>query len=140
MSNLIPKIPAAEWELMEVLWVESGLTGAEVHERLEKEDRALKTTNTLLGRLVGRGVLAAERQGRAFRYTPVLERTACVRKESLGFVRRVLRGQWSPLVLQLVEQADLDDKDIAELEKLLAEKRRKTNPRKMAHSTVDSSL
>lgn len=123
MRKKIPKIPAAEWELMEALWREPGLTGVEAHERLGKPDRALKTTNTLLARLVERGVLTATREGRAFRYRPLLKREACVREESAGFVQRVLGGQWSPLVLELVKEAELSDADIAELEALLREKR-----------------
>ena len=123
MEKKVPKIPAAEWEIMEVLWRESALTGAEVHERLTGSGRALKTTNTLLARLVERGALSAEKQGRAFRYRPLLAREACVREESASFIRRVLGGQWSPLVVQLVREAELSDADIAELEALLRAKR-----------------
>jgi len=80
--------------------------------------------NTFLARLVERGVLEAERVGKAYRYTPRVDRVSCVRAESANFVRRVLGGQWSPLVLQLVESADLTETDIEELETLLREKRR----------------
>jgi len=123
MEQKIPKIPTAEWEVMEVLWRRPGLTGSEVHAQLPRRDRKLKTVNTLLARLVERGVLETERIGKAFRYTPLLERETCVRKESAGFVRRILNGQWSPLVLQLVEDADLSPSEIEELEKLLEQKR-----------------
>ena len=124
MKGTIPKIPAAEWEIMEVLWHEPGSTGAEVHQRLTRGDRKLNTVNTLLARLVNRGVLAAERAGRAFRYTPLVDRAACVREESAGFVKRVFAGKWSPLVLHLVEQADLSEAEIAELEQVLEDKRK----------------
>lgn len=127
MEIEIPKIPAAEWEVLEVLWREPGLTGSEVHERLPRPDRKLKTVNTLLGRLVERGVLETRRAGKAFRYTPLLEREACVREESAGFVRRILGGQWSPLMLQLVEQASLSPSDIAELQNLLETKKKAQN-------------
>ena len=130
METEIPRIPAAEWEVMEVLWNEPGLTGTEVHQRLPRQDRKLKTVNTLLARLVERGVLATRRVGKAFRYTPLLEREACVRQESAGFVQRILGGQWSPLVLQLVEQANLSPSDIAELEALLQAKKQTQQRRK----------
>ena len=123
ISKKVPKIPAAEWEIMNVLWSESALTGAEIHKRLTGSGRALKTTNTLLARLVNRGALSAEKKSRAFRYRPLVTREACAREESTSFVRRVLGGQWSPLVVQLVKEAELSDADITELEALLRAKR-----------------
>ena len=60
---------------MEVLWHKSPLTAAEVCERVCGErDWSLATVKTLLARLVQKGAVTAEADGRRYLYSPAIER------------------------------------------------------------------
>ncbi len=93
----IPKISAAEWEVLTVLWDRGAATAPEVHAVLgEGAGWHQKTVNTFLTRLAQKGVLAIRREGKLNIYKPKLTREQCVRRESESFLQRVLpRGDWA---------------------------------------------
>jgi len=114
------RISGAEHEIMEVLWRESPLTAAEVAERApERRAWSIRTVKTLLARLVAKGALSHEEQGRHYLYRPAVVREDYVAGESRRLLDRLFGGRVSPLVAQLAERDDLTDADIAEIEALL---------------------
>lgn len=114
------RISEAEHVVMEVLWDEAPLTAADVSERIDPargwSDRTIKT---MLSRLLGKGVLAHEEDGRRYLYRPVVARADYVAVESRKLVDRLFGGRITPLVAHLAERDALSDKDIAEIEALL---------------------
>jgi BlaI family transcriptional regulator, penicillinase repressor len=117
------RISDAELDLMEVLWATAEpLTSAEIVDRLEDQrDWLPATVKTMLSRLVAKGAVTHEEDGRRFLYSPAIERDAYVGRESRRFVERLFGGRLSPLVARLAEADALDEKDIAEIEALLKE-------------------
>lgn len=129
MPPSIPSISESEWTVASVVWDQDGLTATEIAERLPRDVQwKLKTVNTFLTRLVSKGVLAVERDGRAFRYQALIPRERCVRAESESFLQRVFGGAVAPLLAHFCETADLSDDEIAELRRILKEKA-PTSPR-----------
>lgn len=116
------RISEGEQTVMEVLWDEAPLTAAEVAERIDPargwSDRTVKT---MLGRLLAKGVLAHEEDGRRYLYRPTVARSAYVGKETRRLVDRLFGGRAAPLVAHLAEEEALTPDDIAELEALLKE-------------------
>jgi BlaI family penicillinase repressor len=88
----------------------------------DKRQWSLATVRTLLRRLVNKGALAQESEGKRFIYKPLVSLEECVKRESESFLDRVLGRTPSATVLQLVQKADLTRKDIQELRKILREK------------------
>lgn len=122
----IPKISAAEWEVLTVLWDRGAATAPEVHAVLgEGAGWHQKTVNTFLTRLAQKGVLAIRREGKLNIYKPKLTREQCVRRESESFLQRVFRGATGPLLAHFCEEADLSGEEIAQLQKLLRERAKK---------------
>lgn len=116
------RISDAEHAVMEVLWDEAPLTANTVADRLvTSQDWTLATVKTLLSRLLAKGVLAAESEGRKFLYRPVVARETYVSSESKRLVDRLFGGRLSPLVAQMAAQEALSAQDIAEIEALLRE-------------------
>lgn len=114
------KISRAELDIMNVLWQQNTLTAAEVHERAsKKKDWTLRTVKTLLARLVEKGALKTETEGRRFRYHTVITETDYKTKAAGQFVDRIFSGRAAPLVAHLADSRGLSAEDIAELEKLL---------------------
>lgn len=114
------RIGEAEYAVMEVLWDQSPLTALEVAERVPPE-RAWSpaTVKTMLGRLLAKGVLANEQEGRHYLYRPAVTREAYAAQESKRLVDRLFGGRVTPLVAHLARSDRLSAKDIAEIEAIL---------------------
>jgi predicted transcriptional regulator len=116
------RISEAEYAVMEALWLRSPQTAAEVCDTVcEERGWSMPTVKTLLSRLVAKGALATEPDGRRFLYTPLLERQTYVGGESKRLVQRLFGGRAAPLFAQLAENEALTEEDIAEIERLLRE-------------------
>ncbi|QIL19914.1 BlaI/MecI/CopY family transcriptional regulator [Thermomonas sp. HDW16] len=116
------QISEAESVVMDVLWRRHPL-GAEdvVAELADSRHWQEATIKTLLNRLLNKGAIAAQREGRRYLYSPLLKREAWVLEESRGLLDRLFDGRVAPLVAHFSEQRKLSRKDIAELRKLLEE-------------------
>jgi len=113
-------ISDAESTGMEVLWQRSPLGADEVVAALSGEQAWQEATiKTLLNRLLKKGAISAEAEGRRYRYSPVLTREAWLTQTSRGFLDRLFGGRVAPLVAHFGEQKALTRKDIAELRALL---------------------
>lgn len=118
-----PSISESEWLVASEVWSEEGLTAAEVATRLaDKTAWKQKTVNTFLARLVAKGVLFTQPEGRAFRYFPKIPREQCLRKESESFLQRVFGGAVAPMLAHFCETTDLTDEEVARLRRILNRK------------------
>lgn len=121
------RISEAEWEVMAVVWERKPVAASTVVEVLEdRKQWALATVRTLLRRLVHKGALQQESEGKRYIYTPLISMGECVRQESESFLDRVLGRAPSEAILHLVKRAELSDKDIKELRRILREKENKS--------------
>ena len=110
---------------MEALWTKSPLSAADVCEQVCAErDWTMPTVKTLLSRLVSKGAVATEPDGRRFLYSPLVERADYVGSESKRLVERLFGGRAAPLFAHLAESEALTEQDLAEIEALLKELRR----------------
>jgi BlaI family transcriptional regulator, penicillinase repressor len=118
------RISEAEHNVMEALWQHAPLTATEVAAHMDPQRGwSLQTVKTLLSRLVVKGAIAHEEDGRRYQYRPLIARDTYVAAESSRFVDRLFGGRISPLVAHLAERNALSDADIAEIEALLQELR-----------------
>lgn len=113
-------ISDAESTVMDVLWQRSPRSADEVVAALAgTRDWQEATIKTLLNRLLKKGAIAAETDGRRYRYSPVLTREAWLTQTSRGLLDRLFGGRVAPLVTHFGEQKALSRRDIAELRALL---------------------
>ncbi len=119
------RISEAELAVMEVLWSAGvPLTATEVAQRIETgRDWSDRTVKTMLARLLAKGVLTHEEDGRRYLYRPAVARDRYVAGESRRLVDRLFGGRAAPLVAHLAQGDGLSQDDIAELEALLKELR-----------------
>lgn len=113
-------VSEAESTVMEVLWQHHPL-GAEdiVAELAEANGWAAPTIKTLINRLLNKGAIRAEKDGRRYLYSPVLAREAWIGEQSESLVKRLFGGRVAPLVAHFSEHGRLTKKDIAELRRLI---------------------
>ena len=115
-------ISDAEAMVMEVLWGASPRSAEEVIAALaDSTGWAEPTIKTLLNRLLNKGAISAEKDGRRYLYSPVLRREAWVQQQSEGLLARLFGGQVAPLVAHFSERGQLSAADIAELKRLVSE-------------------
>lgn len=119
----LPKIPESEWLVMRVLWSNGSLTANEVVKELTGKTKwKPKTIKTLITRLMKKGAVKFEKEGRKYRYYPAVSEAECVRMERRSFVRRVYGGTTKPMLAAFLEDAKLSAEDISELRKILEQK------------------
>ena len=110
---------------MNVLWEEAPQTLADLMERVgHAQGWKDKTVHTFLSRLVAKGALQVEKAGRRHLYSPAVSRESCVRDASRSLAERLFQGASSALLLQLVEETQLSEAELAELQCILDEKRK----------------
>jgi BlaI family penicillinase repressor len=119
------RISEAELAVMEVLWsADAPLTATDVAQRIETgRDWSDRTVKTMLARLLTKGILAHEEDGRRYLYRPIVARERYVAGESRRLVDRLFGGRAAPMVAHLAQGDGLSQDDIAELETLLKELR-----------------
>jgi BlaI family transcriptional regulator, penicillinase repressor len=116
------QISEAESAVMDVLWRRQPLAADEVAAELAPlRGWQEATVKTLLNRLLNKGAIRAERDGRRYLYAPVLRREDWVLDESQGLLERLFDGRVAPLVVHFSTHRRLSRKDIAELRRLLEE-------------------
>ncbi len=113
-------ISDAESRVMEVLWQQPPLTAEDiVAALLEPTGWHEKTIKTLLNRLLGKGAVSAEKDGRRYLYSPQLRREDWQRLESRSLLDRVFGGKLTPLLTHFNQHEKLSTKDVSELRKLI---------------------
>ncbi len=110
-----------ELDLMDVLWARGSATAAEMQEALE-DDLAYTTVLTLLQTLEEKGHARAEKEGRAYRFYPEVDRDEAGGSAIRYLVEKVFRGSPELMLHGLVDDADLSDEELERVRRMLDER------------------
>jgi len=114
------RISQAELDVLTVLWTQSPLAASDVIARLDPDkDWTDRTVKTLLARLVEKGAVETQPDGRRYLYTPILDQADYAGGAATKLINKLFGGRASALVAHLAESKGLSDEDIAELESLI---------------------
>ncbi len=117
----LPQISEAEFEVMKIIWKHAPISTNEITERLVKTTAwSPKTIQTLIRRLVDKGVLSYEKQSRVFVYTPLVGETEYIGQESNSFLQRFYNGNIASMVSAYLDSDRLSEQDIHSLRSLLS--------------------
>lgn len=120
MKNPV-SISESEWIVMKIIWGDAPKTLPEILSGLKHTGWSTTTIQTYLARLVKKGALTTERQGKGYLYYPALSETDCQIAESRSFLSRVYNGSLSQMVKGFVESGNLSADELDELKKLIIE-------------------
>jgi len=120
MSDL-KKLPDAEFEVMKTVWQnEPPITTNMLMEQLgNKKEWRLQTLITLLLRLVDRGFLRTEKNGKERTYYPMVDKEQYLKFETSSFIDRFHNHSIVSLVDTLYDGKELKESDLDELSKWL---------------------
>ena len=114
-------ITNAESEIMEALWRSAPQTAEEIVASVgSAQDWSEGTVKTLLNRLLGKGAIAAEKEGRHYLYRPAVTRAAYVNAESRSLLDRLFDGRLAPMVAHFADSKKLTARDIRQLKALIS--------------------
>ena len=113
-----------ELEIMKVVWRLETATVRQVYETLlTKRHIAYTTVMTMMKILEQKGFLKKRQEDRAYVYTPAQPQKQVVGGMVREFVNRVFNGSAEPLLLHLVEDQHLTEKDLEEIRKAIRSSR-----------------
>jgi predicted transcriptional regulator len=113
-------LTAQELEIMKVIWPRGQATIREVHDQLrERRPVAYTTVQTMMNILESKGHLKRQPGEKAHVYAPVRPQQLVVRSMVREFVNRVFDGSARPLLVHLLKEKGLSERERRELQKLL---------------------
>ncbi len=115
-----------ETEVMRVVWSLERATVPDVRKAIRwPKPLAYTTVMTVLSRLVEKGLLEREKEGRFYVYAPRVGQEAIAGSALRGVVERFYDGLGKRAVAQLLsEDESLEEEDLAALERLIRERRK----------------
>jgi len=113
----------AEHRIMEVIWSRGSATVAEVVEALHGKD-AYTTILTLIRILKAKGYLSSRKEGRAFVFTPAVDRNTVARKATHQLLSKFFAGSPSELVLSFLRDEELTPEELDEIKEKILESER----------------
>lgn len=118
------KLSDAELDVMLAVWQNRPpVLRSDLEEQLKSHNWADTTVLTLLSKLVEKGYLSLERQGRRNLYTPLVSERDYCRWANRSFLGKMYQSSLRRMVASLVESSDLTDRDLQELEEFITEQR-----------------
>lgn len=117
------RLGEAELEIMLHIWAAEGpVQSAYVHRRLQgSRDWTLPAVLTALNRLVDKGFLACEKQGRGNLYRPLISEKAYKAAEGRGLMDRLFSSSLPGMVAALYDGRAIGEADLADLRRYLDE-------------------
>lgn len=121
----IPKISESEWEVMKLLWNKSPMTSEEIIESLSEDNNWTKQTiKTFIIRLTKKNAIGYEKEGRIYKYYPLVNEKDCRKYENKSFLQKVYNGSLGVFISNFLEEENLSTNEIEELEKILKQKKK----------------
>ena len=118
------KLSDAELDVMLAVWQNRPpVLRSDLEEQLKSHNWADTTVLTLLSKLVEKGYLSLERQGRRNLYTPLVSERDYRRWANRSFLGKMYQSSLRRMVAALVESSDMTDRYFQELEEFITELR-----------------
>ena len=120
-KNPPPKITAAEWEVLDVLWKRGPVSASQVATSLKsKTGWSLGAVRTFLTRLVNKGAVRILDDEPINRYEALYNRETCAHWESHGFLEKYFGGTFHMMLASYLKHENITSEEIARLKQLLA--------------------
>ncbi|MFC3194701.1 BlaI/MecI/CopY family transcriptional regulator [Marinicella sediminis] len=112
-------ISQAELVIMKMLWAQSPLSAVQINEQIRDQNWRMATVKTLINRLLKKGFISYEQQGRTYYYQPVIEKSAYLEAQNESFLNDLYDGRLSDMLAAFTQQERLSSKEIEELKNII---------------------
>ena len=115
----------SEWAIIKAVWETEPCTAPDIREKLRRQTAwTYSTVRTLMDRMVGKDLLAAEKVRNQTLYRSAITPQQAQRGELLYALKHAFNGALTPMVQCLLESNDVSPKELTELEALLKSRKR----------------
>src|SRR5258708_40269223 len=128
MSKPEIELTEEEWSIIKAVWEKQPCAAPDIQERLEKKTAwTVSTVRTLMDRMVGKGLLTTEKVRNLTLYTSAITPEQAQRGELAYALKHAFNGALTPMLQCLLNTEDIPASELAELEALIKEKRKRAN-------------
>lgn len=114
-----------EWVIINALWDREPCTAPDIQEDLQAtKNWSYSTVRTMLDRMVAKGLLKTERLRHLTIYRSVITRAQAQMVDLRQTLTRAFNGALTPMMQCLLDSEDLTAAELAEMERLIKEKRK----------------
>jgi BlaI family penicillinase repressor len=124
MRPKTPTLTEQELEIMKVIWERDKATVRDVYESLlERRKIAYTTVMTMMNILEQKKYLRKSAEDRAYIYRPAKPKKQVIKGMVREFVDRVFNGSAEPLLVHLIEDRKLTNKELDEIARMIGKDR-----------------
>jgi BlaI family penicillinase repressor len=124
MRPKTPTLTEQELEIMKVIWERDRATVRDVYEALlERRKIAYTTVMTMMNILEQKKYLRKSAEDRAYIYRPAKPKKQVIKGMVREFVDRVFNGSAEPLLVHLIEDRKLSNKELDEITRMIGKDR-----------------
>lgn len=121
MKNI--SIGEAELAIMKVIWkAKDPITSLDIGKEVEDKGWKKTTIATFLTRLVEKGALSADKQGKLYYYTPLITEKEYRKSQTKNLIKSLYNGSVRDFAVSFFEEQKLSDDDIKELRAIFEDK------------------
>src|SRR5579871_2126511 len=123
MRTKTPTLTEQELEIMKIVWSRDVSTVRDVYESLlERRKIAYTTVMTMMKILEQKKYLRKTEENRAYVYRPTKPKNQVIGSMVREFVNRVFNGSAEPLLVHLIEDQQLSERDLHEIARMIRRK------------------
>ena len=116
-------ISDSELEVMKVIWkAKKPVTSLDIVDALDGKGWKKTTIGTFLTRLVEKGALSAQKQGKLYYYTPLVSQKDYRRYQTKSLISSLYGGSIKDFAVSLFEEQSISDEELEELKAIFVEK------------------
>ena len=116
-------ISEAELEVMKVIWSEKRpVTSLDLGEAFENKGWKKTTIGTFLTRLVEKGALTFEKQGKLYYYNPLVSQKEYRKSQTKNLISSLYNGSVKDFAVSLFEEQSISDEELKELKAIFVDK------------------
>lgn len=119
------ELTETEWTLIKAIWACEPCTAPDIQQQLAKKTKwTYSTVRTLMDRMVGKGLLSAEKVRNVTLYRSAITKQRAQRGELLYALKHAFNGALTPMVQCLLDSGDLSEAELDEIESLIRAKKK----------------
>lgn len=125
VQHVETNISDSEWEVMRIVWtLKKAYTSQIITELQKKNDWTDSTIKTLMRRLVQKGLLKTEKDGRRFIYLPTVSQIEMMKKATNELLNKLCDMHKGEVILELLKDSPISKGDLMKMEDVISEKER----------------
>jgi BlaI family penicillinase repressor len=115
------ELTEAEWTIIKAVWDTEPCTAPAIQEELFKQTQwTYSTVRTQMDRMVGKGLLKADKEKNITLYRTAVTRAQAQRGELLYALKHAFNGALTPMVQCLLDTKDVSRAELDQLKQLIA--------------------